>query len=1194
MARVICANCQTDNEAGRRFCKECGTALAVTCATCGASNAPDAKFCGECGTALGGRPTTAPTAATAAVRGGPGMPVTRPAPVAERRLVSVLFADLVGFTTLAEGRDPEETRELLSRYFTLAREAIERAGGTVEKFIGDAVMAVWGAPVARENDAELAVRAALELVGVVKTLGPSIQARAGVLTGEAAVTIGATGEGMVAGDLVNTASRLQSVAPPGAVLVGESTERAANQAVVFEPVGPQLLKGKETPVPAYRAVRVVAEAGGRNRAETLEAPFVGRDDELRLLKDLFTAAARDRRPRLISVMGPAGIGKSRLAWEFLKYLDGLVEDTYWHTGRSPSYGEGVTFWALGEMIRRRAGLLETDDDATTRAKVAETVARWVPDAGEGRWVETALLALLGLGEPLPGGRDELFGAWRTFFERIAEHGTVVLTFEDLQWADAGVLDFIDHVLEWTKSLPLFVITLSRPELLERRPEWGAGRRNFVSLSLDPLPEPAMRELLAGLVPGLPDQFADAIVARADGIPLYAVETVRMLVAEGRLKEQAGAYRPVGELTTLAIPETLAALIAARLDGLEPSERSLLQDAAVLGQSFAMGGLVAISGRDPEAVEPVLRSLVRREVLVLNADPRSPERGQYGFVQALIREVAYNQLAKPERKTRHLAAARWFESLGDDELAGALAQHYVDAYRNAPAGAEADALAAQARLALKGAAERAAALGSHEHALAFLGQALEITDDPAEQAVLRERAGHEATAAAAFERAQAYLEEAIASYRRLGDRLGIARAATALSTALHGKFQPVAAVAPLEAALAETADLQTEPAVIRLIAELARAYGNARDPRALETADRAIALAEEADLVPVVAEALLNRALALVYMGRLHEPSALMRGLLPLVEQHGLWESKQRAINNLASVLQSEDYRAAYEVNSEGIDVARRLGNRGWLLNFLGNRAGAALELGDLAEGERILAEVEGTDLPEGAAVLFGSIRSWLLALRGEAEEADGALAAIAPMRASVDDPRAPGWALLDETFVSAMAGRDEQAYRAGLEGAGRGVGESIFPNAQWATRVAIWMRDATRARRALEILESTAERGRYVAAIRLGLRAGVQALEGDREGAVGSYREALRAFRDMDVPLYHALTALDFATLIGPGDPEAAAAADEARSIFTRLGIPPLLRRLDEGLARSERPARRGSGAAATEETPATPAAAKH
>jgi class 3 adenylate cyclase/tetratricopeptide (TPR) repeat protein len=1182
---VICSNCGTANEPGRKFCKECGTQLAITCPNCGAANAHDAKFCGDCGTGLAGAAVQVPAGGatappTGASRVGPSMPTSQP--VAERRLVSVLFADLVGFTTLAEGRDPEETRDLLTRYFAVAREVIERYGGTVEKFIGDAVMAVWGAPVAREDDAERSVRAGLELVDAVKALGPGIQARAGVLTGEAAVTLGATGEGMVAGDLVNTASRLQSVAPPGSVLVGEATERSANQAIAFEPAGEQTLKGKTAPVPAFRALRIIAEVGGKHRSEGLEAPFVGRDDEFRLLRDLFHSTKRDRRPRLVSVIGPGGIGKSRLAWEFLKYIDGLVEDTWWHSGRSPAYGQGITFWALGEMVRRRGGLLETDDEATTRQKVAETVARFVSDDGERRWVETALLALLGFGEPLPGGRDELFAAWRTFFERIAATGPTVLLFEDLQWADPGVLDFIDHVLDWTKALPIFVITLSRPDLLDRRPDWGAGRRNFVSLALDPLPAEAMQELLAGLVPGLDRRVADSIVARADGIPLYAVETVRMLLADGRLKEEGGSYRAVGELTSLAVPETLTALIAARLDAIEPSARSVLQDAAVLGQSFTVTGLAAITGREANQLEPVLRDLVRQELLDLNADPRSPERGQYGFVQALIREVAYNQLARPDRKVRHLAAARWFESLGEDQLAGALAQHYVDAYRNAPAGAEADALAAQARLALKGAAERAGALGSHGQALEFLRLWLEITEDPAEQAAVRERAGRAATDGADFETAQAYLEEAIASYRAQGDRLGIARATTALSTALHGQFRPLAAVGPLEAAVAETSDLETEPDVVRLIAELSRAYGNAQDPRGLAMADRALALAEPLELIGVITEALINRSLALIYAGRQQEPIAILRGVLPVAEAHGLVHSQLRALNNLSAGLFSEDPRASYEIGRAGVELARRLGDRGWLLSFLQGAVTGGTFLGEWAEADRALAEVEGVDLPPSFAVAFRSAAAGLQALRGDITAADASVTANATTRlGDGGDPRNRWWQRLDEAFVHAMAGRLEAAYEAGMDTALHGVADPVAPAAEWATRVALWLADAARARAALDAHLSLPDRGRFIATMRQSLRAGVVALEGDRDAAVAGYRESIRTLRDMDLPFNIGLTLLEFGTLVGPDEPEAAAAAAEAREIWTRLGSPPLLARLEAGLARWEGAAVRPTGPSA-------------
>ncbi|MGZ4390013.1 MAG: adenylate/guanylate cyclase domain-containing protein, partial [Gaiellaceae bacterium] len=342
---MTCPSCGTENAAGRKFCGGCGAPLALGCPACGEPNEPGMRFCGECGSPLD---TAAPAPA----------PRAEAAPTAERRLVSVLFADLVGFTTLSEARDAEEVRELLSRYFDTCRSLIGRYGGTVEKFIGDAVMAVWGAPVATEDDAERAVRAGLDLVAAVAALGdefgsPDLAARAGVLTGEAAVTLGAEGEGMVAGDLVNTASRIQSAADPGTVLVGEATRRASEAAVAYADAGSHELKGKAEPVHLWRASRVVSGLQGALKSVGLEAPFVGRDRELRQLKDLFHACADESKPHLVSVTGIAGIGKSRLAWEFYKYFDGLAETVYWHRGRCLAYGEGVTYWALADMIRMR-------------------------------------------------------------------------------------------------------------------------------------------------------------------------------------------------------------------------------------------------------------------------------------------------------------------------------------------------------------------------------------------------------------------------------------------------------------------------------------------------------------------------------------------------------------------------------------------------------------------------------------------------------------------------------------------------------------------------------------------------------------------------------------------------------------------------------------------------------------------------
>ncbi|MFI5255105.1 MAG: ATP-binding protein, partial [Candidatus Limnocylindrales bacterium] len=1089
------------------------------------------------------------------------------APVAERRLVSVLFADLVGFTPFAEERDAEDVRDTLSRYFEIAREVVERYGGTVEKFIGDAVMAVWGAPTAQEDDAELAVRAGMELVDAVRVLGPGIQARAGVLTGEAAVTLGATNQGMVAGDLVNTASRLQSAAAPGTVLVGEATQRAASGAIAFEPAGEQSLKGKASPVPAWRALRVVAERGGRGRSDTLEAPFVGRDEELRMLKDLFHATSRERRTRLVSVVGPAGIGKSRLAWEFLKYIDGLSETVWWHDGRSPAFGAGLTFWALGEMVRERCELLETDDERTTRAKVAETVASIVPDVEERRWIEPALLALLGV-EAGATSSAELFAAWRTFFERLAATGTVVMVFEDLHWADSGLLDFIDHLLEWSRTLPIYVVTLARPELLDKRTDWGAGKRHFTSIFLEPLTEAAMRALLAGLVPGLPESAARAIVARADGIPLYAVETVRMLVADGRLTERDGAYVPTGDLSSLAVPETLTALIGARLDGLEPTDRGLLQDASVLGQSFTLTGLSILSGREGTDLEPRLRALVRRELLVLEADPRSPERGQYAFVQALIREVAYNTLAKRERKAKHLAAARWFESLGNDELAGALAGHYLAAHENAPEGAEADALAAQARIALRAAAERATTLGAFDQAVGFLDQALTVTQDADERAELQERAGTVASLGGRHDAAEAFLTRVLEHRRRAGDRLAEARAIAALSHALLEGRRTDRALALLEPASEAFVDLRSEPAVIRFEGQLARAYFfDNQDRRAIEVADRVLEAAERADLVEIVADTLVTRGTSLGNLGRMYESIGVLRAAEEIAEARGFSATVLRSRINRSAIQGKADPRAALEVARTGLALARRLGLRSASSLLVGNAASQALGTGDWewALGELEAALNEDLEPTDRMNVLQNAFTFRIA--RGAAPEP--LLAELTELAAKSSDPDVELNVILSRAEAAFFEGRFVEASAAWR----RVADENQFGAASMlsaAGQAALFARDAAAARDILGALDATGVHGAAIEAVRLGLRAGIAALEGNAGEALGLYRETLRVWRDLDVHYEGALVGMTMALLLDPAEPEVAEAGRSAREVLARLGASTLLAQLDAAPAARE------------------------
>src|SRR5215467_11366606 len=365
-----CRQCGASVEAGHRFCGDCGAPVGG-CPSCGEPITPGKKFCFSCGHPLNATLPALAAAQPGVTAASAGMAA---GPVAERRVCSVLFCDVVGFTPLSEARDPEAVRELLSQYFTVARTVIGRYGGVVEKFIGDAVMAVWGTPVASEEDAERAVRAALDLVTAVGDLGaesgvPGLAARAGVVTGEVAVTLGAMHEGMVAGDAVNTASRVQAASDPGCVLVDEATCRLTARSVGYADAGEHLLKGKAEPKKLWRATRVVSALGGAQRVDGLEGPLVGRDAELRTIKELFHASADRRVPRMVVVTGPAGVGKSRLGWEFEKHVDGLVGEFWWHRGRCLSYGEGVAFWALAEIVRQRLGIAEEDPAPAAAGKL---------------------------------------------------------------------------------------------------------------------------------------------------------------------------------------------------------------------------------------------------------------------------------------------------------------------------------------------------------------------------------------------------------------------------------------------------------------------------------------------------------------------------------------------------------------------------------------------------------------------------------------------------------------------------------------------------------------------------------------------------------------------------------------------------------------------------------------------------------
>jgi class 3 adenylate cyclase/tetratricopeptide (TPR) repeat protein len=921
----------------------------------------------------------------------------------------VLFADLVGFTGLSEHRDPEEVRDLLSKYFDRCRAFIERYGGTVEKFIGDAVMAVWGSPVAREDDAERAVRAALALTNAVALLGeeigmPELRARAGVLTGNAAVELGADGEGMVLGDTVNTAARLQSIAAPGGVLVDDVTRRASEAAIAYEDGGQHEVKGREQAVQTWTALRVVAGAGGARRSAGLEAPFVGHERELAQIIESFEDTAEHGRACLVTITGDAGSGKSRLLWEFFKYMDGVERVVRWHQGRCLSYGDGVAYWALADMVRARAGISEEEEPGSARGKLSEAVALYVADGRERQLVEPRLAHLLGLEQRTASDRADLFSGWRLFFERMSEEAPVVLVFEDLQWADSGLLEFIDYLLEWSADRPLFVLALGRSELLESRPAWSDG-----AISLERLPDAAMHRLLEGLVPGLPDELAARVLRRAEGVPLYAVETVRMLLDRGLLTLDGSRYRVSGNVEELDVPETLHALAAARLDGLTATERTVLQDAAVYGQSFTPAGVAALEDRPVEAVTKILDGLVAKQIVGFNDDRLSAERGQYHFLQGLLRTTAYATLSRRDRKSRHLAAARYLqESWGEEapEMAEVLAAHFLDAAAADPDAADAPRIRAAACETLADAGQRALSLALGAEAQRAFERAAELAGDDAARAKLLDQAGRAALMQADHPAGAEHLQNAVRLFETLGDPTSAARSMTAMAHSLVVQDRLDEAVELDRRAVAGLPEASAEQAAALAALSHHLTFG-AQIDEALQAADAALSIAEPLQDWATVVRAFGTVAHVRQRQGRFEESAALRERALKMALANDLVHEALRAHNNLADApLQLDRYREARELAEPGLALARARGDRIWEQQLLLMICTAHQCLGDWDEALRIAAELQT------ASDLFRLVTlptlARIQAARGELDALRGTYEAAATVTGSTNTEYAAG------------------------------------------------------------------------------------------------------------------------------------------------------------------------------------------
>jgi class 3 adenylate cyclase/tetratricopeptide (TPR) repeat protein len=967
----------------------------VTCPACGHENPDSSRFCGMCGAALA--------------------PVAAP-PREERKVVTILFTDLVGSTARAEGLDPEDVRATLSAYYAQLRAELERHGGTVEKFIGDAVMAVFGAPVAHEDDPERAVRAAL---AIRDSIGDELQIRTAVNTGEALVALAAKpgeGDAMVAGDVVNTAARLQGAAPVNGILVGDGTYRATRHVIEYREAPPVEAKGKSEPVIAWEAVAARSRFGS-DVEQKLRTPLVGRERERGLLADAFEHARREQSVQLVTLVGVPGIGKSRLVAELFQITDADEEIISWRQGRSLPYGERVSFWALGEIVKAHAGILESDDTATAAEKLVAMVETLGEDEREREWLARHARPLVGLEGAERAEREEAFAAWRRLIEAAAEQRPLVLVFEDLHWADDGLLDFVDHLADWATTVPLLIVATARPELLDRRPGWGGGKRNAFTLSIGALTNDETAVLLQRLLDRavLDADAQQAVLQRAEGNPLYAEEYARMLAEHG-----------TGDLQ---LPETVQGLIAARIDGLAADEKALLQDASVIGKVFWPG---ALSGAD----DRTLHGLERKEFI--RRDRRSSIAGetQYAFLHALVRDVAYSQIPRAERAEKHRRAAEWLASLAGDRTedhAEMLAHHYREALSLAEAaGLDTTGLREPARRSFADGAQRALSLNANAATYELALEAIALTDpaDP-ERPVLQLLAARGARDLVDVD-ATELVEEARERFLALDDVARAAEASQAIAReALHrGDIARSLEEGRRAFELARSAPLSVASA--RALAGRARQLQilEGKSAEAISLAREALAFADAAGEEQLAMSALGTIGLARVDSG---DPGGVeeLEEVVDRARRSGALSGVGTELNNLANLLwqvgRLDDSAARY---AEAREVCERYGFTAGISWLDGERVYDCDRRGDLdgaiAAAAHFLGRADADASYQKRPVL--ATRARVLLERGQVDEAlADAEQALAALRESGYDAQVASEILTVASRCFRAAGRHEEA-----------------------------------------------------------------------------------------------------------------------------------------------------------------------
>jgi class 3 adenylate cyclase/tetratricopeptide (TPR) repeat protein len=865
---VACAACGTRNPERARFCMSCGSALSAACSNCGTENPPGAKFCIECGNELGaGAP--APAQGPAVPAATPRRPDLAPPGASgalpeERRKATVLFADLSGYTAVAERMDPETVKSMVDRALQRLGEEVDRYGGRVDKFIGDNVMAVFGAPVSHEDDPERAVRAGLAMQRAMDEINADIADRAdasfllrvGINSGEVlAGRVG--GDYTVMGDPVNVAARLQAAARPGSVTVGEITHRLTQGAIEYEELEPLVLKGKSEPVPAWEAVRVAVETPTRiARAST---PLIGREDESELLNSIFSRVVREDRPHLVTVMGQAGVGKSRLLRELATQVGAHPEQPLMRVGHCPAYGTGLAYWALGEVIRSQFEIVDTDDSELAWRKLSGGVAGLVSEEVTeepperiaallarplGIEVPEQVAANLGIdAEDAQGMRDRIFSAVRSLVEGVCRQKPLVLAIEDIHWADEGMLDLIEYLARWVRG-PLLLVCLARDELLDRRPGWGGGRRNATTIALDPLEPERARELVGALFPeGDGNGAAELmrqVAERSGGNPLFAEEMVNRIIEEGS---------PDAAQT---LPETVHSVLAARLDSLRADERSVLQNASVVGHTFWEGSLRSLADQDIDLNE-TLGSLQDKDLIVPTAGSRLAGEHEYAFKHVLIRDVAYSTLPKAVRARRHAQVGEFVSERAADRSEGVVAmvaEHYGRAAElGFDAGLDEDELTGIGMRAIEAheaAGDNAAAIYSNQEALSSYEKALAVRRDldPAVRARMAEKLGDVALRLGRVDTATQVWEECLDHHRQQEDLQRVGDLHRKIGAALWHKGNREGSIEHYQRGIDLLKDGPPCLELVRLYEEAASLYMHTGDNMlAIYASEKALRLAE---------------------------------------------------------------------------------------------------------------------------------------------------------------------------------------------------------------------------------------------------------------------------------------------------------------------------------------------------------------